>query len=73
MATVAMSVVMVLGSTTGVSPMPKPIPVALLAHTLGGLPMPTLLGLALVTHSAYGALTGAVLAALAGRVTVSSP
>lgn len=69
-ATVAMSVVMLAGVATGVSPMPKPIPVALVARTLGIAPGPALIVLAVVAHLAYGTVAGAVLAGLAGRVAV---
>lgn len=67
-ATAVMAVVMLAGTLTGVSPMPRPIPIALLAHTFGGLPMPALLGLGLLAHLAYGAGAGLVLAAATRRV-----
>lgn len=69
-ATVVMSAVMVLGMVTGVSPLPKPIPAALVATTLGPLPQPGLLALAAVAHLAYGGAAGAVLAGLIRRVNV---
>jgi hypothetical protein len=72
-ATVAMSVVMIAGVATGISPMPKPIPVALVARTLGGgLPMPALIALGALAHLAYGATAGAVLAGVVRRVSVAT-
>ncbi|HEY1573268.1 MAG TPA: DUF6789 family protein [Pseudonocardiaceae bacterium] len=71
-ATVAMSALMIAGVLTGISPMPKPIPVALVAHVLGGgVPMPALIALGALAHLVYGAIAGAVLAALTRRVTVA--
>lgn len=70
-ATVVMSALMIAGVATGISPMPKPIPVALVARTLGnGLPMPALIALGALAHLAYGAAAGAVLSGLVRRVTV---
>lgn len=70
LATVAMSVVMLAATATGLSPMPAPIPAALVSHTLGDLPQPGTVALAATSHLAYGALAGAVLAGLARRGTV---
>ncbi|HEX3647385.1 MAG TPA: DUF6789 family protein [Pseudonocardiaceae bacterium] len=70
LATVAMSAVMVAGLAAGVSPMPKPVPVALVAHTLGMSPGPALLVLAAAAHLAYGTVAGAVFAGLVRRVAV---
>lgn len=69
-ATLVMSAVMLAGTATGVSPMPKPVPVALVGHTLGGIPQPAVLVLAVLAHLTYGATAGALLAGLVGRVTV---
>lgn len=69
-ATAAMSVVMLAGVATGVSPMPKPIPVALVVRTLGIAPGPVLIVLAAVAHLAYGTGAGAVLAGFVGRIAV---
>jgi hypothetical protein len=69
-ATVVMAAVMLTGEATGLSPMPKPIPVALVQHTLGMLPMPALLGLGLTAHLSYGAGAGLVFAALTRRANV---
>jgi hypothetical protein len=70
LATVAMSVVMLAATATGVSPMPKPIPAALVSHTLGALPRPGMVALAVAAHLVYGAATGAALAGLVRRATV---
>jgi hypothetical protein len=71
-ATLVMSALMLAGTAAGVSPMPKPVPVALVAHTLGSLPKPALLVLvlAVIAHLTYGASAGALLAGLVARVTV---
>jgi hypothetical protein len=69
--TLAMSVVMIVGTLSGISPMPKPIPVALVARMLGpGLPKPALMALGAVSHLLYGGVFGGVLALLVSRVTV---
>lgn len=69
-ATLAMSVLMVIGVTTGISPMPNPIPEAISSKVLGGAPQPLILLLAVISHLAYGGIWGAVLAALTRPVTV---
>lgn len=70
-ATVAMSVVMIVGQLTGLAPMPKPIPVAIVGQILGeGMPQPLLLLLGALSHLTYGGFWGAVLAALTRPVTV---
>lgn len=69
-ATLVMAALMLTGVATGISPMPKPVPAALVAHTLGGLPKPALIVLAALAHLGYGATAGAVLAGLLRRVTV---
>jgi hypothetical protein len=69
--TLAMSVPMVVGFTTGVAPMPEPIPLAIAGQVLGdGTPRPLLMAAAAVSHLAYGGAWGAVLAALTEPVTV---
>lgn len=68
-ATLVMSALMLAGTATGVSPMPKPVPAALVAHTLGSIPTPGVLVLAVIAHLAYGAAAGALLAGLLARVT----
>lgn len=69
-ATLAMSVLMVIGVTTGISPMPSPIPEAIASKILGGAPQPLILLLAVTSHLAYGGLWGAILAALTRPVTI---
>ncbi len=70
-ATLAMSLVMIIGTITGISPMPAPIPAALVTHVLGsGLPKPVVVLLAAVSHLAYGGIWGAVLASIARPITV---
>ncbi|WP_198586772.1 DUF6789 family protein [Glycomyces xiaoerkulensis] len=70
LATVAMSVVMLAATATGISPMPKPIPAALVAHALGELPRPGMVALAAGSHLAYGAVAGTALAGLFRRVNL---
>ena len=73
-ATIAMSVLMILGVLTGLSPMPSPIPEAIANKGLGllgvGLPGPLIMLLAAVAHLSYGGVAGAILAALVRPVTV---
>lgn len=69
-ATLMMSALMLAGTAAGASPMPKPVPVALVAHTLGSIPKPAVMVLAVIAHLAYGAAAGALLAGLVARVTV---
>lgn len=63
LATVVMSIPMLIATGTGVSPLPEPIPLAL-AKVLAGAsaPLPVLAGIALVGHLGYGGLWGGVLA-----------
>lgn len=70
-ATVAMSVLMIIGMTTGMAPMPKPIPAAIVGTLLGGGPQPLIMVLAIVLHLAYGGFWGGVLARLTPRVTIT--
>lgn len=70
-ATVVMAAVMFAGLATGVSPIPKPIPAALVGHTIGGLPQPAVIGLALAAHLSYGALAGGLAASVWDRVTLA--
>lgn len=70
-ATIAMSTFMILGVMTGKSPLPKPIPLAIVSSILGeSTPKPLLIGLAILSHLAYGGFWGALLATLTKRVTV---
>lgn len=67
LATVVMSAVMLAATAASIAPMPRPIPLALVAETFGPLPRPGLLVLAVLAHLGYGALAGVVLAALTSR------
>lgn len=73
-ATLAMSALMILGVLTGLSPMPSPIPAAIVNNGLAllgvGLPMPLIMLLAAGAHLSYGGVAGAVLAALTRPVTL---
>ncbi len=73
-ATIAMSALMILGVATGLSPMPSPIPEAIVNKALElfgvGLPGPLIMLLAAGAHLSYGGVSGAVLAALARPVTI---
>lgn len=70
-ATVAMSVLMILGMLSGRAPMPAPIPAAIVGQlTGGGLPQPALMAVAALSHLAYGGFWGGVLAASTRPVTV---
>ncbi len=73
-ATLAMSALMILGVVTGLSPMPSPIPEALVNKGLGllgvGLPKPLIVLLAALAHLSYGGVAGAILAALTRPMTV---
>lgn len=62
---------MIAGFATGLSPMPKPIPQALVVHTLVSVPKPALIGLAALVHLGYGASAGAILAMVLPPVTVA--
>lgn len=69
--TVAMSIPMIAATVTGISPMPKPIPAAIIGSLFGpGLPKPLLMLLAAGSHLAYGGAWGAAFAMMSKRVTV---
>jgi hypothetical protein len=70
-ATIAMSVLMLIGVATGMSPMPKPIPLAIGARVLGeGTAQPLLMGFAVLAHLAYGGVWGGLFASFTWPVTV---
>lgn len=69
-ATIAMSILMIIGVRTGIAPMPKPIPAAIVGKLLGGGPKALVMILAIVSHIAYGGFWGAVLARFASPVTI---
>lgn len=70
-ATIAMSVLMLLAVVSGLSPMPQPVPKAVVAQLVGGgLPKPLLMALAVGLHLGYGGLFGAILARIVRPVTI---
>lgn len=70
-ATVAMSALMIIGTLTGMSPMPKPIPGAIAGKLTGGaLPQLATMALAVVLHLSYGGFWGGAFAAVVRRVTI---
>jgi hypothetical protein len=70
-ATIAMSIVMIIGTKAGIAPMPKPIPATIVVTLLGiRLPKPLIMLLAVTSHLLYGGVFGAILAALTRPVTV---
>lgn len=50
----SVSVLMVIGFTTGIAPMPKPIPEVLLGSVLSGLPKPAFMVVTIGVHFTYG-------------------
>ena len=73
-ATLAMSALMILGVVAGLSPMPAPIPAAIVNKGLEflgvGLPGLLIMLLAAGAHLSYGGVWGAILAALTRPVTL---
>lgn len=70
-ATIVMSIPMVAATLTGLAPMPRPIPVAIIGKLLdGGLSTSALAILATASHLAYGGVWGAILAAATPPVTI---
>jgi len=70
-ATVVMSALMILGVLTGMSPMPTPIPAAIVGKLTGGsLPKPGLMAVAALLHLGYGGFWGGLLARFSRRLTV---
>ena len=59
--TLLMSIIMLIGMATGISPLPEPIPLAIAKGLLGSLAKPILMLFAIITHFGYGAFWGAVL------------
>ena len=62
LATLGMTIIMLLGTFSKLSPMPAPIPVALVHKLIGNLPKPALMGLGMLFHFLYGGIAGAVFA-----------
>lgn len=70
-ATIAMSILMLAALVSGMSPMPQPVPKAVVAQLFGsGVPKPVLMALAVGLHLGYGGVFGAVLARVAHPVTI---
>ena len=66
-----MSVFMLLALGSGDSPMPQPVPKAVVAQLFGsGLPKPVLMALAVGLHLGYDGVFGVVLARIARPVTI---
>ncbi|MFQ5912411.1 MAG: hypothetical protein ACE5JS_04445 [Nitrospinota bacterium] len=59
-ATGGMTLIMLLGTFTGVAPMPKPIPIALAKLVLGNVAFPVLVVSGLIAHFAYGGVAGGI-------------
>lgn len=60
--TLGMSVIMITGTLTGMSPIPKPIPLAIVSKILSeNTVKPLLMGLAILFHLGYECFGGAVL------------
>ena len=55
-ATFAMSILMIIGFTKDIAPMPQPIPKALVASVLSGLSKPAFIVLAVGAHLTYGSI-----------------
>lgn len=71
LATVGMSIPMIIGKATGVAPMPEPIPKAIVATILGqDFPTPLIMLLAAGSHLAYGGIWAALLTQVSNRVTI---
>lgn len=70
-ATIGMSILMLIALVSGMSPMPQPVPKAVVAQLFGsGLPKPVMIVLAIGLHLGYGGLFGAVLVQIATPVTI---
>ena len=71
LATVVMSIPMLIATATGVAPMPEPIPKALVGLVFGdALPLPAHMALAAVSHLTYGGIWALILAAVTRPVTI---
>ena len=66
LATIGMSVPMILATVAGVAPMPEPIPRAIAKSILGpATALPAIMALAVISHLAYGGFWAAVLRSIA--------
>ncbi|MCF7803932.1 MAG: hypothetical protein K9N46_01350 [Candidatus Marinimicrobia bacterium] len=70
LATLAMTVIMLLSVATKISPMPAPIPVALVKTLLGAMPKPALMALGMIAHFIYGGIAGSIFAWLFSNRTL---
>ena len=61
---------MIATTLMGLSPMPKPIPAAVVSGLFGELPRSLLMTLAVGSHLAYGGVWGGIFAAAIRKVTV---
>lgn len=59
--TLTMSIIMLIGMASGMSPIPEPIPLAIAKGLLGSIAKPLLMVFAIITHFGYGAVNGAIL------------
>lgn len=70
-ATIAMSILMLLALVSGNSPLPQPVPKAVVAQLFGsGIPKLLLIVLVVGLHLGYGGVFGAILARVARPVTI---
>lgn len=69
-ATLAMSLLMIAGVGSGLAPMPRPIPEALVSLVIGGAPKPVRMVAAVVAHLLYGGVFGALFAGFVHPVSV---
>lgn len=74
-ATLAMSAIMILGYTTGIAPMPEPIPGAIAGKIIKGvlgaeIPQIAVMAVAVISHFTYGGFWGAIFASLTRKATV---
>lgn len=67
--TLAMSLVMGAATASGASPLPQPVPAALVGAALGTVAKPFLMITALLLHFAIGGVSGALLASVQDRIT----
>ncbi len=71
LATIAMSIPMMIGMASGVAPMPEPIPKVLVTLVFGeSLPAPLLMAFAAGSHLGYGGVFGTILTRMTAQVTL---
>lgn len=69
--TFGMSIIMMTGTLTGMSPIPKPVPLAITDKALGeDKPKPLRMGMAMLSHFTYGAIWGAIFVLIVDDVTI---